>query len=283
MVCPILRDYFHANIFSVIAIVDQVYSEKGGQELRYDLFRPDTNEPLPLVIAIHGGGWISGSKEEYRELGLALCRAGLAAAVPSYRLAPLHPFPAAVEDIADFVRFCRAQADEWNIRADRIGVIGNSAGGHLAAMAGLHPDPEARANAVVDVCGIADIRRPRETHLPISWGFLDQFLPYDYEGNEAIFEDASPICRVTPQAPPFLVIHGEEDDVVPVSQSDALVGALKEAGCAVEYHRLPNEDHGFSNGSWGHIEEAAVRFFKDRLIGVDDANVVPVDEDGLLA
>jgi dipeptidyl aminopeptidase/acylaminoacyl peptidase len=106
---------------------------------------------------------------------------------------------------------------------------------------------------------------------------LDQFLPFDQETNGEIFEQASPICRISGDAPPFLVIHGEEDDVVPVSQSDAFVGALKEAGVSVEYHRIPLEDHGFSNGSWGHIEAASIRFFRDRLIGIDDSDVVPVD------
>ncbi len=258
----------------MIAIVDQVYASHGGVDLRYDLFRPDSPETLPLIICIHGGGWISGCKEDYRELGLDLCRAGLAAAIPQYRLAPLHPFPAAVDDIAEFVRFCRGMAGEWNISPDRIGSFGNSAGGHLAAMAGLQSEPASNVNAVVDVCGLTDLRNPRDTHLPISWSFIEQFLPMDYAGHEATFEAASPICRVFPGAPPFLVIHGEEDDIVPVSQSDAFVGTLKEKGVPVEYHRYPGEDHGFSNGSWPLIEATAVRFLKDRLIGVDNADVV---------
>lgn len=256
----------------MIAIVDQVYASHGGIDLRYDLFRPNSEDVIPLVICIHGGGWISGCKEDYRELGLALCRAGFAAAIPQYRLAPLHPFPAAVDDIAEFVRFCRSKAGEWHIDPDKIGAFGNSAGGHLAAMAGLQSDPTSNVNAVVDVCGLTDLRNPRETHLPISWAFIDQFLPYEYAGNETIFESASPICRAFPGAPPFLIIHGEEDDIVPVSQSDAFVGALKEKGVPVEYYRYPGEDHGFSNGSWPLIEAAAVRFLRDRLVGVDDSD-----------
>jgi acetyl esterase/lipase len=265
----------------VIAIVDQVYSEIGGQALRYDLFRPDNGDSLPLIVCLHGGGWISGSKEDYRDVALAMCRAGFAAAVPSYRLAPLHPFPAAVEDVAAFIRSCRESAGDWNVNPDRIGAIGNSAGGHLASMAGLHPDIEARANAVVDICGISDLRKPREIHLPISWGFVDQFLPWEYEGNESKFEQASPICQISPGAPPFLVIHGEDDDVVPVSQSDAFVGALKEAGVSVEYHRYPHEAHSFTLSAWNAIEATSTRFFRDRLIGVDDTDAVMVDEDGL--
>lgn len=262
----------------MIATLDQIYGERGGQALRYDLLRPDSDDRLPLVICLHGGGWISGSKEDYRDIGEVFCRAGLAAAIPSYRLAPLHPFPAAVEDVADFIRFARAQAGDWNIDPGKIGTIGNSAGGHLASMAGLQEDALARANAVVDICGISDLRKPREIHLPISWGFVDQFLPYEYEGNETIFERASPICLVTKDAPPFLVIHGEEDDVVPVAQSDAFVGALKEAGVSVEYHRYPHEAHSFTLSAWSSIEATATRFFRDRLIGIDDADVVVVDE-----
>lgn len=257
----------------MISILDQVYASAGGSELRYDLFRPDGAENTPLVICIHGGGWISGSKEDYREVAFALCQAGFAAAVPDYRLAPLHPYPAAVEDIATFVKFCRAHAAEWMIHADRIASFGNSAGGHLAAMAGFTVDVGARVNAVVDISGLVDLRRPRDTHFPIAWAFLDQFLPVDWVGNEAIFEEASPICRIIPGAPPFLVIHGEQDDIVPVSVSDAFVGALKENGIAVEYHRYPLEDHNFTNGSWPQILATAIRFIRDRLIGVDDTNV----------
>lgn len=245
--------------------VDQVYREVGGTQLRYDFFRPDSNDQLPLLIGIHGGGWISGSKEDYRDVAMAMVQHGIAVACPNYRLAPLHPYPAAVEDVRNFVAFVRANAESWAIDPMKVAAFGNSAGGHLAAMLGVGPDASERVNAVVDVCGITDVTNYREQHLPISFGFLEQFLPLHVEGNEAILCSASPIYQVAPGLPPFLVIHGTADDVVPISQSDTFVEKLEEQGVPFEYHRLEGEGHSFSFEAWNQIETVTVDFLREVL------------------
>lgn len=257
---------------AMIVRLDQSYPTLGGKLLRYDFFRPSTDEVLPLVVCIHGGGWISGDKSDMGEVARMFAELGFAAVCPQYRLAPLFTYPAAVDDILSFVRFCRTQAQDWKIDPDRIGAFGNSAGGHLAAMAGLldHPPsdlgpPSGRVNAVVSLCGIFDLTEPDEKHFPISMAFLTQFLGSNYEGHEETWREASPIAHVDAAAVPFLVVHGRADDIVPVAQSRSFVSALNQAGVPVEYYELPGEGHAFSYPAWLDIERWSREFLEKTL------------------
>ena len=249
----------------VVILPDQVYAEPDGFALRFDLFRPESSVPAPLVICVHGGGWISGSKEDMREVALGLAAKGFAAACPNYRLAPLNPYPAAVEDIHSFVKAARENAAEWRIDPERMASLGNSAGGHLAAMAGLTGLRENRVNAVVDISGISDLTVPREKHFAISWAFLEEFMGCQYEGNEAAYREASPITHVDSNSPPFLVIHGENDDIVPVEQSRELCRALADSGVRHTSEYLPNEMHSYSFLGWQRVEELYARFLTDQF------------------
>lgn len=242
------------------AKLDLIYPALDGTDLGFDLYLPEAENP-PLVVCIHGGGWISGDRKDYADVGIVLADHGFAAACPSYRLAPLHPFPTPVDDIRSFVRFARTEAElGWD--PARIATLGNSAGGHLASMAGLlEPD----IKAVVDICGISDVTDPRAQHFPISWAFLEQFMQVPYEGNSETFRAASPLHQVAVSPPPFLIIHGEQDDIVPVAQSTALADELGRKGGEAELHILPHDGHSFSYESWEHITSLFVRFLKERL------------------
>lgn len=243
------------------ASLDQPYACPDGIPLCFDLFRPDTEEAVPLVVCVHGGGWITGDKSDMRPEASWLVANGYAAACPSYRLAPLHPYPAAVQDVHACVGHLRAEALRYGILPERIAAWGISAGGHLASMLGApppaEPDAQAPVQAVIDVCGLADLTRPREQHHEVSFGFLDQFLGVSYEGHEALFVEASPVHAIRAGAPPFLIFHGEDDDVVAVEQSDALSARLQALAVPVQYHRLPGERHTLSDEAWtlarGHI------------------------------
>lgn len=249
------------NAGVVHAFLDQPYACPDGIPLCFDLFRPDTEDPVPLVLCVHGGGWITGDKTDMRPEASWLVEHGYAAACPAYRLAPLHPYPAAVIDVHACVGHLNTQAEKYGLLPDRVAAWGISAGGHLASMLGAHvpgrPDGRPAVQAVVDVCGLADLTRPREQHHEVSFGFLDQFLGVTYEGNEALFAEASPVHAVRADAPPFLIFHGDADDIVTVEQSDALASRLQALGVPVRYHRLPGERHALSDEAWtlarGHI------------------------------
>jgi acetyl esterase/lipase len=189
---------------------------------------------------------------------------GFAAFCPQYRLAPLYSYPAPIEDIESFIKYLRENSEKLDILPDSIGVIGNSAGGYLAAMAGLSGDAAAKANAVVDICGLTDLTNYRESHPPISWDFLSQYLA-GAETEDPKWIEASPLFRVSADASPFLIFHGEEDDVVYVDQSVRLAEALKNAGVSVELERLPAEGHSFTMPGFTKILEKSTDFFKSHL------------------
>ena len=229
--------------------------------LRFDLFRPETTELLPLVICIHGGGWISGSKEDMRDVALKLASSGFAAACPNYRLAPLHPYPAAIEDIHAFVAAVKQQGENWGVDHNQIAALGHSAGGHLACMAGLTGNH--RVNAVISSSAITDLTAPKEQHYPIAWEFLEEFMGGPYEANEEKYRQASPVNHVTPEAPRFLIVHGDSDDIVPFSQAVALDRELTDHGVPHEFHPMPREAHSYTASSWAQIERYTTDFLSD--------------------
>lgn len=252
----------------MVAIYDLKYPTPSG-ELLFDAFSPDLLGPKPAVVLIHGGGWISGEKSMMEDVAVGLAAQGYAAFCPQYRLAPLHPFPAAVEDVQSFVAFLRGSSGELQIAQDKIASLGNSAGGHLAAMLGLTDVPvggiSTRVNAVVDICGISDLTQPHGNHFPIAMSFLEQFMGGPFEGRESLWRKASPIEYVDTNAAPFLIIHGDADDVVPVGQSDALAGKLFAAGVPVTLHKIPGEGHSFSYSGWEKIERLFSEFLGRNL------------------
>ena len=189
---------------------------------------------------------------------------GFSAACVQYRLAPLHPCPTAIEDAQAFIRHLRANASTHAVDPSAIAALGNSAGGHLASMLGVTDavvdGVSSRVNAVVDLCGISDLSEPDVNHFPISMSFLEQFMGAPYRGSEENWRAASPLQYVDAQACPFFIGHGEADDVVPISQSEALAGKLFANGVPVEFHRLPGEGHSFTYDGWYKVFELFVDF-----------------------
>jgi acetyl esterase/lipase len=119
------------------------YARPEGQVLKLDVAMPIANDRrYPAVVVLFGGGWISGSRTGMRERIQYVASNGYVAVAPSYRLAPKHPFPAAVADVRECVRWLRRHADEYSIDPNRIAAVGYSAGGHLACMLGLSSDAD---------------------------------------------------------------------------------------------------------------------------------------------
>lgn len=251
------------------ASFDLTYPAPGGGELLFDLFQPSGSGPFPVVICIHGGGWISGEKEMMSEVAAGLASWGYVAVCPQYRLAPLHCYPAAVEDVRAFVRYLRLESAKLGLDPNAIAALGNSAGGYLATMLGV-TDAQAdgvssRVQAVVDICGITDLTSPDEQHFPVSMGFLEQYMGCLYSESPERWAEASPVQYVDASSAPFLIVHGEMDDIVPISQSEKLAAALFTTGVDVEFHRISGEGHSFTFGGWQKIESLYEDFLARKL------------------
>lgn len=246
-----------------------VFSRASGQELTLDLFTPASAKNPPLVVCIHGGGWISGDKSMYHEEAEWLCYKGYAAACISYRLAPMYPFPAAVADVQAAVEFLQA-AQHPGYDPTRLISFGNSAGGHLALMSAVathrfdgQEAPAPQVQGVVSVSGISDMRDARKCHFDIGMTFLNQFLGDQYSDETAA--NASPIAYVLPSRAPFLLIHGENDDIVPVRESVEMHNALLAADVKSELILMPGEYHSFTYGAWSRIRTHLFEFLQQHF------------------
>jgi acetyl esterase/lipase len=219
----------------VTAHRDLAYVENGHERQKLDLYVPESPEPLPVILWIHGGGWQAGSKDGCPPLREGYAEKGYAVASIGYRLSGDAVFPAQIEDCKAGIRWLRAHAKEYNLDPDRFGVWGSSAGGHLVALlgtsgdvsefdAGAHLDQSSRAQAVSDYYGPTDFKvfvttsryeRHAAADAPeaklIGGAVLD---------NPEKVKRANPITYVSKDDPPFLIVHGDEDGTVPHNQSE---------------------------------------------------------------
>jgi acetyl esterase/lipase len=252
-----------------------VYARSGKTDLKLDLAIPLGQEgPFPAVIFIHGGGWAGGHRWGHRGQIKTAAQRGYVAASISYRLMQFDrnnrdtttaspTFPAQVHDAKTAVRWLRAHAGQYNVDPDRIGVVGFSAGGHLALMLGLtdptdglegdggHPDQSSRIQAVVNFFGPTEmIECHRKSTL--SWLFR-LFLDGTPDEVPRRYKAASPVTYASRDDPPVLTIHGDRDKVVPVSQARLLDEKMKHSGASHTLMILEGQPHGFR----GKYQEAA--------------------------
>jgi len=241
---------------NVEEIRDVVFSRVGNRSLRLNIARPKEppSEPMPVIVFIHGGGWRKGSYKGPQNYPFAA--KGYFTINIEYRLSTEATFPAQIHDCKAAIRWLRANAEKYNINPDRIGVWGLSAGGHLAALLGTSGDvPElegeggyegfsSRVQAVVDWFGPTDISKIGGGHNNLN-SPLCMLVGGPLDEKADLVKMANPITYVTPDDPPFLIIHGENDHVVPFSQSVLLYNALRKAGVEATLIRVENADHGF--------------------------------------
>lgn len=238
------------------------FANVGGQSLKLDLFVPSGRGPFPVILSVHGGSWTSGTRDQ----GLAVVQVerGYAVANVDYRLAPQSIWPAQVEDTKAAVRWLRANARRFDLDAGRIGVMGLSAGGHIGAVLGTSGGVAAlegielgnaayssEVQAVVDYFGPSDLLKLKQQALPCMPGdpndpaeapsqLLGCTLPLCPEKAAT----ANPITYVTPDDPPFLLLHGTSDCLVPWQQSQILHDALRRAGVRSKLILVPFAGHG---------------------------------------
>jgi acetyl esterase/lipase len=257
---------------------DQVYSHAGGRARLADVFLPSSGDaPLPVVIWLHGGGWRFGDRHLAPDLALFAQRSGLAVVSIDYRMSDEVKFPAPVEDVKTAVRWVRSIAAKFEFDERNIGLWGSSAGGHLAACAALsseneflseeHPGHSSAIQAVVDGYGPTNLARIDE-HRSASRtvgndaesilvrGILPAGDPESFESRligaplskaPRLVELADPVHYVHSGSPPFLILHGLADTLIPADQSRYLFAALRDAGCDATLVLFQNLKHGFFN------------------------------------
>jgi acetyl esterase/lipase len=253
------------------------YSDKHDLN-KLDLFLPDQPNGCCL-FCIHGGGWSAGGRPQWHAVANHFAAMGYVAVSTSYRLVPQSIFPAQVEDVRLAMAFVRARAKEYGFGPAKMAAMGSSAGGHLAALlATIGPDDslgltdelalrDTRPNAVVPYCPVTTLCAGHHQNGSLTDAYLQFIGKPESEAGEA-YRRASPMERVTGAEPPFLFIHGDADDTVPLSQSEEMSRRLKEAGVRSEVAVLPGVGHGFGYGVTTNAQKQAVRLMEAFLRSV---------------
>jgi acetyl esterase/lipase len=261
----------------VTAYRDVPYVSSGHPRQQLDLYLPKSGSALPLIVMIHGGGWQGGDKAEM-PVRPALAD-GFAVASINYRLSQDAKFPAQIEDCKAALRWLRRNAARFNIDPDRVGVWGTSAGGHLAALLGTtgatrifdvgeNLDESSAVQAVADWFGPTDFLQMDAHRLP--QGMVhdaprspeSSLIGGPIQQNRQAVQRANPIAYITPQAPPFLIAHGDADPLVPHHQSELLEAALRGAGIPVRLYTVKGGGHGFRDA---RADELRRQFFVEHL------------------
>ena len=252
------RDITSAPPVNATVQRDIPYATVDGVTLTLDLYSPKANgaAPRPLVVYVHGGGWRGGAKTTGSyivDVTADLVSRGYVMAAIDYRLAPAAKWPAFIYDVKTAIRFLRAHAAEYRLDPHRIGAWGGSAGGHLVSLlgtadasAGLEdaagaPKTSSRVQAVVDLFGPADLVR-------MDRGGDGGARRADAFGTEPdVLRRASPITYVSKDDPPFLILQGDADRLVPVEQSRHFYEALRAAGVPATLIIVKGGAHGLNN------------------------------------
>ena len=271
---------------------DISYIPNGDIAQKLDLYLPEkpADSPLPLVVHIHGGGWMGGNKFPCPVVGMVA--KGYAVASVEYRFSQKAKFPAQIQDCQAAIRWLRANSKQHNIDPERVGVVGGSAGGHLSALVGTaggkkvfapiggNEDQSDRVQAVCDIFGPANFstvmqQADDDKNIRNIFQFNSPKDPYSQligvslEGNKEKTDAVSPVHYVSKDNPPILILHGTHDALVPLAQSEEFAAALKAKGVEVWLQKLPGSGHG--GGGFGKlaIVNLMQNFFDKHLKGAD--------------
>lgn len=264
-----------SNEYRVLSNV--TYHVASGHENRLDLYVPrNAAGPTPVVMYIHGGGWVGGAKETNVLRILPYLEMGWAVANIEYRLGAVARAPAAVEDGLCALRWVVRNAEQYNLDPSRVVTTGNSAGGHLALTTGTIPasagldrecpgSDELSVAAIVNWYGITDVGDLLEG--PNLKSYAVQWLG-SQEDRFDIAERVSPMTYVRSDLPPVLTIHGDADPVVPYQHAVLLHEALDRAGVPNALYTVPGGGHGgFSGEHMVAIFETVRDFLREHGVG----------------
>jgi len=280
-----------ARDYEVVTRSNLEFAQHDGAKLAGDLYLPKGLDKAPVVVAVHGGGWQAGNRAGYKYWGPFLARNGYAVFSIDYRLGKAGTYPGEVYDVKAAIQFVRAKAAELGLDPERIGLMGDSAGAHLAALVALASDQftteyrgdpnaavSANVKAVVGFYGVYDmlaqwqhdqIARPRDQ-------IAEKFLGAPPMQNRRVYFDASPMSYATldHKGARFLLVHGTADDVVdPATQSQAFQNALNQSGIFVRRFVIPGAGHFWASdpfasevGGYGATAAPTIlRFLEDAL------------------
>jgi acetyl esterase/lipase len=247
-------------------LLDHPYRTVNGKQICLDAVIVESSKPSPLVISIHGGGWLEGDKNSTSSILIKLVAEGISWVTIDYRLSGEATYPAQVEDCVYALQFVKSKAKEWNIDPERIALEGHSAGGHLSLWTALHPDQadpssedpvkrmSTKVRAVVSRAGPTDFFLLDKVSHEEALEAVYLFLGHEYDGNKEIgnqvgilgkeqLESVSPVTYVSKESPPVFMIHGTADSIVPVEHSKSLEKALRENGIECKTHYIEGNDH----------------------------------------
>lgn len=276
------------------AISGVVYSQvfergRSVRGLKMTLFVPRTKEKKPAVLYFPGGGFTSADHEKFLEMRYALACAGYVVAACEYRAVP-NKFPALLEDAKAAVRWMRAHASEFGVDANRIGLLGDSAGGYVVQMAGAtngeknwdvgyFKEVSSDVQAVVSIYGISDLTTIGEgignenVHasaavteaLLLNGPAFKDFAGASVNADPEKAKAASPIGHVDGTEPPFLLMHGSGDKVVSPLQSKKMFEALQNKKVEAEYVLVRGAEHGDLPWYQPGVISRVVNFFDRHL------------------
>jgi acetyl esterase/lipase len=251
-------------------IADLEYVAGGHERQKLDLYLPDkVSGPLPVVLWVHGGGWRAGDKAGGPAVFLAT--KGFAVASMNYRFSQHAVFPAQIHDCKAAVRWLRANSGKYSLDPARIGAWGSSAGGHLVALLGTTnglKDLEGTDGAVdqsSDVQAVVDWFGPTDLLTVGAKDTRSELIGGDQAANPEKAKRASPMTYVSAKACPMLIMHGDKDKTVPISQSETFARALKEAGANASFVSVPGAAHGAGGFSKPEVLGQVEEFFVKQL------------------
>lgn len=231
-----------------------------GIELSINIAFPEKNavKPRPVLLMIHGGGFISGDKSTKNKQIIKFSKRGFVSASAMYRLSPKYRFPAAIDDIKLAVRFLKANAAKYHIDPDRIIVSGSSAGSYLAVMVGvtgnsnafsdygLYPEFSSSVRAVTaQSAPIGDFTHSKYAEQQT----IKRLIPVSYSDKQTILSAMSPMTYLDMRDPPFFLSHGDIDPIIPVEMSREFVEKLEGIYHEFEYHEVKGGTHSFSRSA----------------------------------
>ena len=231
--------------------LDLPYGGGPAGDLCIDVYLPTGAEMHPALICLHGGAWLRGSKRQYKSWGPWLAQRGYTVVAVDYRLSvQISPaWPGVWEDVRRAFDWLLANASSLNVDPARLGTIGDSVGGHMAAMLSLEETTAKHIRAMVGVYGVYDLpdwwratQPPKRTDDPVK-----RLMGKSYSEAKEAYESFSPLHRVQqlPGRPTagYLIIHGDQDSIVHHNQSDRLIAALRDKNAKVEAMSIPGSGH----------------------------------------